>query len=63
MQGDLSEQELAVIDKSAAVWNAFLDLPIEHPDDLLEFRQAVHALQRIVLCRPARRALNNKGAV
>ncbi|WP_165326983.1 hypothetical protein [Stakelama tenebrarum] len=54
----LTEQERAVVEKLADAWNAFLVLPIEHGDDQLEFRQAIHAAQDKVLSRPGRREFN-----
>lgn len=52
---NLSDAELKVIDHLRQAWNAFTSLPREHPDDIDEFRYSVHALQNIVLSRPARR--------
>ena len=49
----LTADERRVVDCLADAWNAFLDLPSEHPDDLGEFRFAIHAAQRIILSRPA----------
>lgn len=50
--------ERAVIDALVEAWNRFLTLPVEHPDDQLEFRQAIHAAQTLVLARPGRREFN-----
>lgn len=49
----LTEQEQKVLQLTADVWNAFMKLPRQHPDDQTEFRHALHALQRVVLARPA----------
>jgi hypothetical protein len=55
---ELTDDEHAAIAALAAAWNAFLTLPSLHPDDTDEFRHGVHALQNIVLSRPALEALN-----
>lgn len=55
--GTITDAEREVLSATAEAWNTFLTLPVEHPDDLAEFRHALHALQRIVLTRPTRRAL------
>jgi hypothetical protein len=52
----LTAQEQELLRLTSDVWNAFLLLPRQHPDDQTEFRHALHALQRIVLARPAVRA-------
>lgn len=57
--GDLFKQgEHKVLNLLIAAWNAFVLLPIEHGDDLDEFRQAIHAAQEKILARPGRRFLN-----
>jgi hypothetical protein len=53
----LTGAEREALDALAAAWNAFMHLPAEHADDQLEFRQAIHRAQNIVLSRPTRRAL------
>lgn len=55
MRGMLDEAEGAVVDALAEAWNRYLDLPIEHQDDVDEFRRAIHTAQEKVLARPARR--------
>jgi len=54
----VTEQERALVMALAKVWDGFLELPNEHDDDTAEFRQGVHALQRMILARPARREIN-----
>lgn len=56
----LTKQEQEVINKLAEAWNAFIELPVEHDDDLTEFRQGIHRLQEKILARPARNFLNEK---
>lgn len=56
----MTPDEETVVTALAEAWNAFMHLPIEHPDDQLEFRQAIHRAQNIVLSRPTRRALGDR---
>jgi MoxR-like ATPase len=51
--------ESAAFNHLVSAWNEFVLLPVEHPDDLTEFRQGIHALQHMLLARPARRALRS----
>ncbi len=51
-----AEQAVALL--LAAVWNAYLLLPIEHNDDQAEFRALIHAAQDKVLSRAGRRQIN-----
>ena len=54
----MTEAERALVMALAKVWDGFLELPEEHDDDTREFRQGVHALQRMILARPARCEIN-----
>lgn len=54
---NLTEAEREVLGLMADFWNALCRLPEEHPDDLLEARVHFHAIQNIVLARPAEREL------
>ncbi len=51
---NLTEDEQNVIKHLVDAWNAFLELPIEHNDDINEFRYGIHTLQRHIMCRPIR---------
>lgn len=51
----LTKDEAVVVAKLVEAWEAFVALPREHDDDVTEFRSAIHAAQRTVLARPARR--------
>ncbi len=51
---DLTQQEQDVLAHLVEAWNAFTNLPIQHGDDLTEFRHCIHRLQEKVLARPAR---------
>lgn len=50
--------EKRVVDMLADAWNAFCELPEEHPCDAREFCSAIHVAQSLVLMRPARRDLS-----
>lgn len=52
---ELTQKEQDVIDHLVRSWNAFLDLPIQHSDDITEFRHGIHRLQEKVLARPTRK--------
>jgi hypothetical protein len=58
----LAEIERETILALAVAYNCFRRLPIEHPDDEAEFRQAIHRCQALVASRPARRALRDEGS-
>ena len=48
----LTKQEQEVMDHLAQAWNAFLNLHKRHPDEVPDFRKAIHEAQRIILSRP-----------
>lgn len=55
----LTDLEQAVVDRLARAWNAYLELrrqDLGGDDDLNDFRQGIHQLQRIIMSRVARRA-------
>lgn len=54
----MTPAEHRVMDALVAAWNAFVDLPSEHPDDITEFRHGIHRLQEKILARPTRREIN-----
>lgn len=56
----LTQEEQTVMDALVLVWNAFLKLPIQHMDDVPEFRHGIHHLQEKILSRPARKAMNER---
>lgn len=35
-------------------WNAFVKIPIDHPDELTDFRRSIHECQRILAMKIAR---------
>lgn len=55
----MNELEQIALGHLVQAWNAFLRLPTEHADDVTEFRHGIHALQVMIMARPARRQLNN----
>lgn len=50
--------ELKALEATKEAWNAFLDLPVIHPDDQDDFRHHIHALQNIILAREGQRVMN-----
>ena len=53
----LNDEEKAVLDALASAWNAFVKLPVEHPDEQREFRTAIHQAQHLIMSRPVAREL------
>ena len=54
----VSEGERKVVHLLAQAWNAFLELPNEHPDDCGDFRFTIRRAQGHVLMRLGRRQIN-----
>lgn len=55
----VTKKELITINKSADLWESFLDLPITHTGDINEFKFHIHAIQNIILFRSAYRVMHN----
>jgi hypothetical protein len=55
----MTTPELKTISAISEVWNAFLQLPMIHPDDQNEFRFHIHALQNMILAREGIRVLSS----
>ena len=56
MRGDgLTEEEGVAADALVAAWNAFAQLERDHPDELSDFRDAIHRAQYVIAARIARR--------
>ena len=51
----LTRAERKIFYLLGAAWNAYLPLPELHPDDIHDFRFAIHAAQNIILARGAMR--------
>ncbi len=56
----MNEKEKEIMDNLANAWNIFISLPLEHPDEVNEFRYKIHDIQRMVLIRQYRRTNNTK---
>ncbi len=56
----LTPAERRVVDRLVEAWNAFVELPREHNDDVTEFRHGIHRLQEKVMCRPIRRTIGGE---
>lgn len=59
--GVLTEEERRVMAALVEAWNAFLALPVQHADDVDEFRHGIHRLQEKVFSRPAIKMENKRG--
>lgn len=51
----LTEQEGVVSDALVKAWNAYVDLPTQHPQEQWEFGGAINLLQSLLAIRVARR--------
>ena len=54
---ELTQAENHALDLTAALWNAMLLLPPQHPDDIREARLFIHNLQNMIMARPTARAM------
>ena len=53
-------EELRVLDLLGQAWNEFVALPEEHSADRVEFMQAIHAAQNVVLARIGNRVVKRE---
>lgn len=51
----LTKEELAILDMTADLWNAFLALANHHPADAGETALDIHRIQNRIMARGARR--------
>lgn len=51
----ITEGELRIVQMLGDVWNEYLKLPLEHPNEQSEFCTAIHACQDKILARTGRR--------
>ena len=58
---NLTNTETDVLDALATAWNRFVGLPQCHPDEVPDFRKAIHDAQRIIMARPTFRAMEASG--
>lgn len=56
----LDQKETETLNFLALAWNSFLSLKSEHPDEIDDFRRAIHSAQRIILSRPTRRKMKSE---
>ena len=54
----VTPEEREVVSALTRAWNLFLALPVEHQDDVDDFRRAIHVANAKVLMRSGRRELN-----
>lgn len=57
----MTDDERKVVEQLGNVWNAFLALPTQHPQDQHEMLHAIHMAQRIIMARPALREMQASG--
>lgn len=53
----MTDAETRALEALAQAWNAFMELPAEHPDDVTEFRHGIHRLEEKIMARPTRRQM------
>jgi hypothetical protein len=58
----VTEEEYKLVVLLGDAWNAFCDLPEEHPMEREEFCAKIHDLQRAVMARTGRRWLKLREA-
>ncbi len=51
----LTREEQRVLKLLAESWEAFRELPVQHPAHVHEFAQAIRTAQRLVMVRPTAR--------
>ena len=54
-ENGLNDNENEVMDSLVQAWNAYVALPIQHTDDIDEFRSSLHRLQHLLMIREIRR--------
>ena len=52
---DPTPTEQQILRALGDMWNLYLTLPVEHPDDRGDFRRIIHNAQARILMRPTRR--------
>jgi hypothetical protein len=48
---------MQVLKASADLWNMFVKLEVMHPDEKLDFKNAIHQIQNIMACRIVRKTV------
>lgn len=54
----MTEQENKIIDITSNLWSNIVDLPVQHPDDIQDFRFHIHAIQVMIFARKTLREEN-----
>lgn len=54
----MDRDEHEVLHHLVQAWNAFRKLPVQHEDDVTEFRHKMQDLQRMIMARPVVRVWN-----
>lgn len=54
----MTEAEIELVDNLGKCWNAFLELPNEHGTESVDFMDAIHVAQRLIMARVGRRSYN-----
>lgn len=52
----LTAEEVSLVRRLGDCFSEFAELDEHHPDDVQDFKRAIHEAQRIIACRPSRRA-------
>ena len=56
----MTDEERRLLDLTVDVWNGFVALPAQHPEELHEMGHAIHRVQHLIMVRPTRRAENRR---
>lgn len=54
----MTEQEKDLIRKTMDVWEDYMRLPVEMPNDQADFCQMIRQIQAHIMCRDVRRQIN-----
>jgi len=56
----MTEQEEKCLNITTELVNAYVELPMLHPDDSRDFTNKIHEIQRMILCRTELKILREK---
>ena len=56
----LEEKEWDVYSALSKAWNTFIELPLLHPNDNIDFAYHVNALKNIIMSRPVEKVMSGK---
>jgi hypothetical protein len=54
------DKEFDMVNRLADIWNDYISLPELHPMHKLDIADAIHVIQRTILCREGLRKLKEK---